>query len=510
MASGSNEVAVRASRRIAQLPIEFEELKNRTPRKKNQYKRSKMDKQKQQDESNTTGVPTRPEPMELNLEKISIFPEIKIKTPEAPKEFWDEERTALDIVVREMQRYCRLNPKDTVDVFKPIIENTMKFFLWTTGWEFKDQDLEPTEYVDISDLPLPVINNITAPEPWIKRHWVELCDYLRKGMPLDTGLGEMKLLPDWANDEVPEIEIEAPKIEPKDKDPNTETQNKNTTSDKKDDIDKKTKTSTIRTKKSVEERTDEDDEEKPDETEFPPEDNENDPDDSDPDESDNNDENGNWRMPRRNKSKAQKLWERTTGRSACVRLPIGSKKLLTKIPSPEVCDGIDKKWKDVEHFDNWSLNCQRYLVFNQKEVESLEALDLFAFWLQGGPMTVYNQYMQKVERGEIKGNLLLFMLELRKFLTPTTSNETLWKRWENTSIIENGKYIGVWNLAKRLNELQIKITDEGEEAISDLVKRQKFKNALTPELHEKLLPRFNNLKNWDRLVEAAEQYESAI
>ena len=108
-----------------------------------------------------------------------------------------------------------------------------------------------------------------------------------------------------------------------------------------------------------------------------------------------------------------------------MRLLIGSGKLLTKIPSPEVCDGIDKKWRDVENFDNWSLNCQRYLVFTQKEVESLEALDLFAFWLPDGPMTVYNQYMQKVERGEIKGNLLLFMLELKKFLTATTSNEML-------------------------------------------------------------------------------------
>ena len=53
-------------------------------------------------------------------------------------------------------------------MFKPIIGNTMKFFLWTTGWDFKDQDLERTEYVDISDLPLPVIMNITAPDPWIK------------------------------------------------------------------------------------------------------------------------------------------------------------------------------------------------------------------------------------------------------------------------------------------------------------------------------------------------------
>ena len=281
-----------------------------------------MDKQKQQDESNVTGVPTRLKPMELNLEKISIFPEIKIKTSKALKKFWDEERTVLDIV-REMQQYCRLNPKDTVDVFKPIIENTMKFFPQTTGWEFKDQDLESNEYVNISDLPLPVINNITTSEPCIKQHWVELCDYLCKEMPLDTGLGKMKLLPDWANDKVPEIEIEAPKIKPKDKDPNTRTQNENTTSDEKDDINKKTKTSRIRTKKSVKERTDEDNEENPDETEFLLDDTDNNPDDSDPDEFDNDNRNGNWRMPQRNKSKAQKLRERITRRSACMRLPTG-------------------------------------------------------------------------------------------------------------------------------------------------------------------------------------------
>ena len=85
-------------------------------------------------------------------------------------------------------------------------------------------------------------------------------------------------------------------------------------------------------------------------------------------------------------------------------------------------------------------------------------------------MTVYNQYMQKVEREEVEGNLLLFMLELKKFLTSTTSDKILWQRWERTSIMENGKYIGVWNLVKRLNELQMKITKKDERAISDLVK----------------------------------------
>ena len=165
MASKSNELAVHASCRIAQLLIKLKELKNKTPRKKNEYEWSETDKQKQQDESNIIGIPIKLKKIELNLEKIRIFPKIKITTLEIPKEFWDKERTVSDIVVRKMQEYYRLNLKDTVDVFKPIIKNTIKFFLWTIAWEFKDQDLEPTEYVDISNGSLLVISNITVPEP---------------------------------------------------------------------------------------------------------------------------------------------------------------------------------------------------------------------------------------------------------------------------------------------------------------------------------------------------------
>ena len=87
IALGSNEAVTRTSRRVVQLPTEFMKLKNRMPKKKNQYNRQTSNKQKQQDEVNTTGIPAAPKRIVVELEKISIFPKLKIDTLEVPKEF---------------------------------------------------------------------------------------------------------------------------------------------------------------------------------------------------------------------------------------------------------------------------------------------------------------------------------------------------------------------------------------------------------------------------------------
>ena len=51
---------------------------------------------------------------------------------------------------------------------------------------------------------------------------MELCNFLHKGVPLDSPLEEIELLPNWANEPVPlEEQIDMPNIEQKDKDPNT-------------------------------------------------------------------------------------------------------------------------------------------------------------------------------------------------------------------------------------------------------------------------------------------------
>ena len=88
---------------ITQLLAEFVELKNKILKKRNTYKRLETDKEKEKDAENTTGIPGTWEKKVIELEKIGMFLKIKIEMPRASKEFWENERTTINIVVREIQ-----------------------------------------------------------------------------------------------------------------------------------------------------------------------------------------------------------------------------------------------------------------------------------------------------------------------------------------------------------------------------------------------------------------------
>jgi len=81
------------------------------------------------------------------------------------------------------------------------------------------------------------------------------------------------------------------------------------------------------------------------------------------------------------------------------------------------------------------------------------------------------------------------MLVLREFLIPSTSKNLLRTEWEAASLHKDGRYISIKSFANWLDELQIKRIDKnGNQCISEEVKRRKFLNPLPDCMETTLVP----------------------
>ena len=140
-------------------------------------------------------------------------------------------------------------------------------------------------------------------------------------------------------------------------------------------------------------------------------------------------------------------------------------------------------------------------------LESKEALDFIGFKLQGSALTTYNYHLIKEKD---KASFFSFTLLLREFLIPSTSKDVLWKEWEAATPHKDGQHMGIKTFANWLEELQIKLIDkDGNQCISEEVKRRKFLNHLTDYMETTLVPQILDLWTFNDLVKKAESYESA-
>jgi len=140
-------------------------------------------------------------------------------------------------------------------------------------------------------------------------------------------------------------------------------------------------------------------------------------------------------------------------------------------------------------------------------LESKEALDFIRFKLQGSALTTYNHHFIKEKD---KASFFSFMLVLREFLIPSTSNDLLCKEWEAASPNKDGRHMGIKTFANCLEELQIKLIDkDGNQCISEEVKRRKFLNHLSDYMETTLVPQILDSWTFNDLVKKAESYEAA-
>jgi len=144
---------------------------------------------------------------------------------------------------------------------------------------------------------------------------------------------------------------------------------------------------------------------------------------------------------------------------------------------------------------------------NGISLESKEALDFIGFKLQGSTLTTYNHHLIKEKDKE---SFFSFMLVLREFLIPSTSKDLLWKEWEAASHHKDGRHMGIKTFANWLEELQIKLIDkDGNQCISEEVKRRKFHNHLPDYMETTLVPQILDSWTFNDLVKKAESYEAA-
>jgi len=189
----------------------------------------------------------------------------------------------------------------------------------------------------------------------------------------------------------------------------------------------------------------------------------------------------------RGKTPEQQQWETTTG----IVTPETSSKMCKgmkgiKIDAPENLNSGDKKWRDSQYHDTWVKAIQRWLSMKGISLESKEALDFIGFKLQGSALTTYNHYLIK-EKDKV--SFFSFMLVLREFLIPSTRKDLLLKEWEAASPNKDGRHMGIKTFANWLEELQIKLIDkDGNQCISEEVKRRKFLNHLPDYMETTLVP----------------------
>ena len=128
-------------------------------------------------------------------------------------------------------------------------------------------------------------------------------------------------------------------------------------------------------------------------------------------------------------------------------------------------------------------------------------------YLKGPAKTLINKYLSE----SAMENYHTFMLILRKHTIPSTTKDSLWKKWENISLFKDGASKGVHTYTRELDELQTKLTDkDGEQIITEQGKIRKFINSIPSEVQAKVKGETNEEMTFEQVVKIAEKHESII
>ena len=170
-------------------------------------------------------------------------------------------------------------------------------------------------------------------------------------------------------------------------------------------------------------------------------------------------------------------------------------------------NGSDKKWRDTQKFDGWTQRMETYISFNGIDLNTEKALTVVEFRLEEQALVVFNQFKREAP---IK-DFYIFMVHLRKHTIPSTSIDSLWKKWDKASLTNSeGNSIGIYTFARILDDLQIRLRNKkGEMTISDKVKLRKFINTI-PDYIQRVVKTKMTEKEYiyDEVIKIAESEEA--
>ena len=139
-------------------------------------------------------------------------------------------------------------------------------------------------------------------------------------------------------------------------------------------------------------------------------------------------------------------------------------------------------------------------------MDSAEALEVARCKLKGGALTTYNNFRRAKGKST---TFFSFMIVLRNFLSPFTSEDLLWKRWQTANPYNKGRHMGIKKFFNCLREMQWNlIGKQGKQHISEEVKRRKFLNHLPQYMEATLIPPIKEHRAYEYLVPQAECYEA--
>ena len=120
---------------------------------------------------------------------------------------------------------------------------------------------------------------------------------------------------------------------------------------------------------------------------------------------------------------------------------------------------------------------ETYISFNGIDLNTEKALTVVEFRLKEQALVVFNQFKREAP---VK-DFYTFMVHLRKHTIPSTSIDSLWKKWDKANLVNSeGNSIGVYAFARILDDLQTSLRNKkAEMPMSDEVKLRKFINTIS-------------------------------
>ena len=170
-------------------------------------------------------------------------------------------------------------------------------------------------------------------------------------------------------------------------------------------------------------------------------------------------------------------------------------------------NGLDKTWRDAQKFDGWTQRMETYISFNGINLNTKKALIVVEFRLEEQILVVFNQ----LKREALVKDFYIFMVYLRKHTIPSTSTDSLQKKWDKASLTNNkGNSIGVYAFARVLDDLQIRLRNkQGEITIFDEVKIRKFINTILDYMQREIKPRLAERKyTYEEIIRLVESEEA--
>ena len=110
---------------------------------------------------------------------------------------------------------------------------------------------------------------------------------------------------------------------------------------------------------------------------------------------------------------------------------VGTDFARIKIPKPPEMNEELAKWKKVINFDGWGEYFLKYLKWKVGRLDEEAAIELGSCFCTGFAKSIYHQYMYDMMKEKKEGNIVGFILRLRKALITPNATKLLWGEYNN-------------------------------------------------------------------------------